>query len=241
MTRFNLYNLFYSTCLLKSPPRPVTSTLQILLKTKPMSLVNNSPLHGVSLVPTISHVSVSRLATTDPNSPSPERFTNHCSSLALQLEIVLTNTLSGNYSETIITAQADVSASNQQSANNVTFYEHSLNYPIPATAPLGNYNVRFFGRCCLGFGTKRELKLVLQVIFMSKDTSTNTTVPVQIIAPAATTSSVAAPSSSAGASASGTLTGSSSNPFASKADKVSPMQMAGFTLAAIGAVAAIVI
>ncbi|KAI8579255.1 hypothetical protein K450DRAFT_242401 [Umbelopsis ramanniana AG] len=137
---------------------------------------------------------------------------------SLQLEIVLTNTLSGNYSETVIMAQADVSASNQQTANNVTFYEHSLNYPIPATAPLGNYNV----------------------IFMSKDTSTNTTVPIQIIAPAATSSSVAAPSSSAGAAASGTLTASSSNPFASKADKVSPIQMAGFTLAAIGAVAAIV-
>ncbi|CAO3693764.1 unnamed protein product [Umbelopsis ramanniana] len=137
---------------------------------------------------------------------------------SLQLEIVLTNTLSGNYSETIITAQADVSASNQQSDNNVTFYEHSLNYPIPATAPLGNYNV----------------------IFMSKDTSTNTTVPIKIIAPAATSTSVAAPSASAGTSASGTLTASSSNPFASKADKVSPMQMAGFTLAAMGAVAAIV-
>ncbi|KAI9284911.1 hypothetical protein BC943DRAFT_360854 [Umbelopsis sp. AD052] len=137
---------------------------------------------------------------------------------SLQLEIVLTNTISGNYSETVIMAQADVSASNQQSADNVTFYEHSLNYPIPATAPLGNYNV----------------------IFMSKDTSTNTTVPIKIIAPAATSSSVAAPSSSAGAVASGSLTPSSSNPFASKADKISPMQMAGFTLAAMGAVAAII-
>ncbi|KAG2185228.1 hypothetical protein INT44_002018 [Umbelopsis vinacea] len=146
---------------------------------------------------------------------------------SLQLEIVLTNTISGNYSETVIMAQADVSASNQQSADNVTFYEHSLNYPIPATAPLGNYNAP-------------ELKLVLQVIFMSKDTSTNTTVPIKIIAPAATSSSVAAPSSSAGTVASGSLTPSSSNPFASKADKISPIQMAGFTLAAMGAVAAII-
>jgi hypothetical protein len=60
---------------------------------------------------------------------------------ALQLEIVLSNNISGNLSETILTTQADVSASNQQTANNQTFYEHSINYPIPANAPLGNYNV----------------------------------------------------------------------------------------------------
>jgi hypothetical protein len=56
--------------------------------------------------------------------------------------------ISGNYSETIITAQADVSASNQQTQNNETFYEHSLNYPIPTTASVGNYNVSFGVVCC---------------------------------------------------------------------------------------------
>jgi hypothetical protein len=43
--------------------------------------------------------------------------------------------------EVVITAQADVSAINGQTANNETFYEHSINYPIPATSTLGNYNV----------------------------------------------------------------------------------------------------
>ncbi|GAB5589608.1 hypothetical protein Unana1_04508 [Umbelopsis nana] len=131
----------------------------------------------------------------------------------LQLEIVLTNTISGNYSQTIITTQADVSASNQQSANNETFYEHSLNYPIPANAPLGNYNV----------------------IFISLDTNVNTTIPIKIIAAASTSSSIA-PTPSAGAS--GSASANPSNPFASGADKVTPIQMAGFTLAAMGAAVA---
>lgn len=134
---------------------------------------------------------------------------------SLQLEIVLTNSISGNYTETVITAQADVSASNQQSSNNETFYEHSINYPIPAMATLGNYNV----------------------IFIPKDTNANTTIPIQIIAAAKTSSSVA-PSASAGSSSSAS-SAAPSNPFASSADKVTPIHMAGFTLAALGAVAAI--
>ncbi|KAH8552894.1 hypothetical protein BGW37DRAFT_487618 [Umbelopsis sp. PMI_123] len=146
--------------------------------------------------------------------PITWRLLGNTNFASLQLEIVLTNMISGNYSETIITAQADVSASNQQTQNNETFYEHSLNYPIPTTASVGNYNV----------------------VFMSKDTNTNTTIPVQIISPASTSSSAMAPTGSASASASA----SNSNPFANNADKVSPMQMAGFSLAAMSvAVAAI--
>ncbi|CAM0140178.1 hypothetical protein VKS41_005796 [Umbelopsis sp. WA50703] len=134
---------------------------------------------------------------------------------SLQLEIVLSNNISGNLTEVVITAQADVSAINGQTANNETFYEHSINYPIPATSTLGNYNV----------------------IFIPKDTNVNTTIPIQIIAAAKTSSSVA-PSASAGSSSSASA--APSNPFASSADKVTPMHMAGFTLAALGAVAAIV-
>ncbi|CAO3660371.1 unnamed protein product [Umbelopsis vinacea] len=135
---------------------------------------------------------------------------------SLQLEIVLSNNISGNLSETILTTQADVSASNQQTANNQTFYEHSINYPIPANAPLGNYNV----------------------IFIPQDTNVNTTIPIKIIAAASTSSSMAPTSSSGAASGSNAMP---SNPFASSADKVvaAPIHMAGFTLAALGVVAAI--
>jgi hypothetical protein len=77
----------------------------------------------------------------------------------------------------------------------------------------------------------------VQVIFIPKDTNVNTTIPIQIIAAAKTSSSVA-PSASAGSSSSASA--APSNPFASSADKVTPMHMAGFTLAALGAVAAIV-
>lgn len=76
---------------------------------------------------------------------------------------------------------------------------------------------------------------LFQVIFISLDTNVNTTIPIKIIAAASTSSSIA-PTPSAGAS--GSASANPSNPFASGADKVTPIQMAGFTLAAMGAAVA---
>ncbi|RUO97122.1 hypothetical protein BC936DRAFT_140938, partial [Jimgerdemannia flammicorona] len=63
----------------------------------------------------------------------------------LQISITLSADPAANFTAVTIISSADVSTTQQfaKTNGNVTFWEHQVNYPIPATTPAGPYYVTF--------------------------------------------------------------------------------------------------
>ncbi|CAM0140335.1 hypothetical protein VKS41_007036 [Umbelopsis sp. WA50703] len=101
--------------------------------------------------------------------------------IALQLNVLLVpsgSSSSSNGGEVTIMQNADVSedASSMHTVNNKSYWEHTINYSIPATLAAGSYNV----------------------VFQNVMSHTNTTVPITINAASASSSAAALlPSASA--------------------------------------------
>ncbi|KAJ2961264.1 hypothetical protein NQZ79_g3521 [Umbelopsis isabellina] len=127
--------------------------------------------------------------------------------IALELNVYLvpSGSSNGNSSEVTIKQNADISedASSMHTQNNKTYWEHTINYPIPSTLAAGAYNV----------------------VFQDVLSHTNTTVPILINAvpassSAASISSTSASSVSSTAGASSSVVAASTPPQSSAANQV---------------------
>ncbi|KAG2173135.1 hypothetical protein INT43_004508, partial [Umbelopsis isabellina] len=127
--------------------------------------------------------------------------------IALELNVYLvpSDSTNGNSSEITIKQNADISedASSMHSQNNETYWEHTINFPLPSTLAAGAYNV----------------------VFQDVLSHTNTTVPIMINAVPASSSAASMPSASATsvsstAGASSSLATTSTPPQSSTANQV---------------------
>lgn len=158
----------------------------------------------------------------------------------LELNVYLVPRASTNSSEVTIKQNADISedASSMRTQDNETYWEHTINYPIPTTLAAGAYNVRgntfclsFLSLIFFFFGPFIDIvrDVVFKVVFQDVLSHTNTTVPIMINAVSASSSAASMSPAASASSVSSTAGASSSVASASTPPKSSNANQVAFT------------